>query len=543
MNAYKNKIFLLSMGVAFIFAACTKEWKDAEGKGPEIIISDAFESIEGINVGDVVTIPVTVKDASGIRRLSYFFVVNTANGTESGVPVHIDPENFPTELTQEIKFTIQPNMAELVVVSFNKSNFASEQHITMSEIRKLPILSFKDNIKFMATVFANKNLKISGTVTSEHDLKSIYYTVEKDGVYGSQQSIAFTDKKNASFEAGVIMEEGITAVAFTALNIYDGMATDTFRIGDVAEDDVSLTLGGGNSEINVLYADSINVIDAIVLSGSEMESLSYAIKINGVYGEEIPVPLGDPLDEFTASIEIEGEAGTEAIRITGTNKGEKTKTLEVPVNKVYRRLLHFKDIVLTTEVGPGKNNWFSAFQAPHVFTAAEAVAHQEMLDLAFIKYTSGNRIVPGAVYAASAAYRNATAPYMTGFSSATYTMVTANRGSVNPTNFNNIYWDGQLVDFIKNKIIAPTSQGGENYNVTTTNRRVSADMIPGAGFIIGWGHWNFTDNVSVTNEVFGLVLCTGYEVNGDWATVTLQIKVPDENQRVKYNPTSIHPYP
>src|SRR5690606_6854295 len=112
------------------------------------------------------------------------------------------------------------------------------------------------------------------------------------------------------------------------------------------EDDVSLTLGGGNSEINVLYADSINVIDAIVLSGSEMESLSYAIKINGVYGEEIPVPLGDhPLDEFTASIEIEGEAGTEAIRITGTNKGEKTKTLEVPVNKVYRRLLHFKDIV------------------------------------------------------------------------------------------------------------------------------------------------------------------------------------------------------
>src|SRR5690606_21329557 len=221
MNAYKNKIFLLSMGVAFIFAACTKEWKDAEGKGPEIIISDAFESIEGINVGDVVTIPVTVKDASGIRRLSYFFVVNTANGTESGVPVHIDPENFPTELTQEIKFTIQPNMAELVVVSFNKSNFASEQHITMPEIRKLPILSFKDNIKFMATVFANKNLKISGSVTSEHELNSIYYTVEKDGVYGSQQSSAFTDKKTASFDARVIMEERSTAVASTALNSYD----------------------------------------------------------------------------------------------------------------------------------------------------------------------------------------------------------------------------------------------------------------------------------------------------------------------------------
>lgn len=544
MRTYKNKIFLLALGFAALLAACTKEWKDADGAGPEIIISDAYESINGINVGDRVTIPITVKSPSGVKRLSYFFINSTANGTEAGNAVHIDKADMPKEFTEEISFIIQPNMVELVVVSFNKENFASEKHITMSEIRKVPVLNFKDNIKYMETVFENKNLKVEGNITSEHDLKSIVYQVEKNGTYGAEQTINFTNKKNTDFTASVVIEEGITAVAVKALNIYDGMAADTFRIGNVAEDDVSLTLAGAATAIEVLYADSLNVISGLVMSGSEMETLSYAVKKEGVYSSEIDIPLGTPLDEFSFAIDLNGEKGTEAIRITGSNKGGKINAMEIPVTKVYSRLLHFADITLTTEIGPGKNNWFSAYQAPHVFTAAEAVAHQEMLDFAFIKYTAtANRIVPGCVYTAGTAYRNATAPYMTGFTSATYTMVTANRGNVNPNNFNQIYWDGELENFINNKIKAPTAQGGENYNVSTTNRRVSGDMTPGVGIIIGWGHWNFVDNVNVTNEVFGLVLCTGYEVNGDYATVTLQIKVPNENNRVKYNPTSIHTYP
>lgn len=109
------------------------------------------------------------------------------------------------------------------------------------------------------------------------------------------------------------------------------------------------------------------------------------------------------------------------------------------------------------------------------------------------------------VFTASAAYTTATAPYMVGFTKAPYTMVTANRASITPASFNSLGWDGEMTDFINNKIKAPTSEGGENYNVSTANRRVSGDMIPGAGFVIGWGSWNFADS-KVNNQAFGLVI-------------------------------------
>ena len=67
-------------------------------------------------------------------------------------------------------------------------------------------------------------------------------------------------------------------------------------------------------------------------------------------------------------------------------------------------------------------------------------------------------------------------------------------------------------------------------------------MVPGAGFVIGWGQWNFDDG-TVNNQAFGLVIVKDYTVNGDFATVTLDIKVPAENVRAKYNPVSIFSYP
>lgn len=109
----------------------------------------------------------------------------------------------------------------------------------------------------------------------------------------------------------------------------------------------------------------------------------------------------------------------DAIRITGENTGGKSQVTEYAVSKVYTKLLHFPNIILTPEIGPGKNNWFSAYQAPHVFDIANAAQNQLMLDFAFIKYTaSSNRVVATAVFNASDNYRNATAPYMVGFTKA-----------------------------------------------------------------------------------------------------------------------------
>ena len=343
--------FLSSM---FLFLmACTKEWKDASGIGPEINISDDYQSLTGINVGDEVSIPVTVSASTGIKRLSYFFIRKTANGTASGTPVNIDREDLPTELQHTIDFTIEENMQELVVISFNKENFSTEVHITMSEIRQLPVLRFKDNIKFQETVFADKEYNVEGQITSAFDLERISFQTAIDGNYSSETPIAFTDKRNTPFTATVNVVEGLSAIVIKAENIYGGFVTDTFRIGSVAEDAVTVALAGGDTEIGVIYADSANKITANVVSGSDVQQLSYAVKRNGSYGAEQPIVLGEPLDAFSFDFTLTGEKGIEVIRISAENEGGKTVATEFPVTNVYTKLLHFTNIVLTTDVGPG----------------------------------------------------------------------------------------------------------------------------------------------------------------------------------------------
>ncbi|RYD20720.1 MAG: VacJ family lipoprotein, partial [Spirochaetia bacterium] len=79
---------------------------------------------------------------------------------------------------------------------------------------------------------------------------------------------------------------------------------------------------------------------------------------------------------------------------------------------------------------------------------------------------------------------------------APYTMVTANRAHITNESYSGVNWDGELTEFLQKSIIAPVNQGGENYNIVTTNRRVSGDMVPGQGFVIGWGSWNFANSVA-----------------------------------------------
>jgi hypothetical protein len=540
--SYFYTISFLSLLICTI-AGCTRDWEDAIGTGPQITISETYDSISGINVGDKLSIPVTVTSPSGVKRLSYYFIRRTANGTESGTPVNVDREDLPKDLQHNIAFTIEENMLELVVVSFNKENFSSEVHITMSEIRQLPVLTFKDDVKYQETVFENKVIKVEGQVVSAFDLKSIGFQTAVHGNYSAETPITFTNKKNSPFEAKVNVVNGLTSIIIKAVNVHGGFATDTFKIGTVAEDAVSIALAGGVTEINIVYADSVNKVTGNALSGSDFKQLSYAISKNGVYGPEKPIDLGSRLDEIAFDFSFTGEKGIEAVRITGENEGGKSQVAAFPVGKVYTKLLRFSNIVLTTEIGPGKNNWFSAYQPPHVFDIANAPQNQLMLDFAFIKYTAAaNRIVPAAVFNAGTAYTSAMAPYMVGFTKAPYTMVTANRAHVTNESYSGVTWDGELTEFLQKNIIAPTSQGGENYNVATINRRVSGDMVPGAGFIIGWGSWNFADS-KVQNEAFGLVIVKDYVVANGFATVTLDIKVPVEDNRTKYNPVSLFDYP
>jgi hypothetical protein len=94
-----------------------------------------------------------------------------------------------------------------------------------------------------------------------------------------------------------------------------------------------------------------------------------------------------------------------------------------------------------------------------------------------------------------------------------------------------------MMEFLDAKVRAPVAEGGENYNFYTTNRRTNSGLQVGKGFIIGWGQWEPTQN-----KAFGLVMVKAYSVVNGVATATLEIKVPAEDMRTKYNPVSIFDY-
>src|SRR5690606_17120391 len=112
------------------------------------------------------------------------------------------------------------------------------------------------------------------------------------------------------------------------------------------------------------------------------------------------------------------------------------------------------------------------------------------------------------------------------------------RPSITPEAFESLEWDGQMMEFLDTKVRAPVAAGGENYNFYGTNRRTNSDLKAGQGFIIGWGQWD-----PIENKAFGIVIVKEYAVTDGVATATLEIKVPEEDNRTKYNPVSIFDYP
>lgn len=536
----KRNVYILftffSLALLATFTGCQEDEK--EPQPPVITLGDEFKDVEGFNVGEEITISVNVKSAIGVKRLAYYFITATDNGTESGTPVFIDKAELPQEITENIVFTVAPGLVEIVIISFDRDNNNSEVHIRPENIRSIPALAFKDDIKSRETAFENKVLQIEGTITSEYDLSAVTYQTIVNGVTSDENAISITDAKNMPFTVDVVVSKNLTGVIIQASNIHNGIAIDTFKIGTVVDDDVNIALEGGNTTVPIAYAAVNNTLNGNVFSGSAVVSLSYAVKTNDAYGAEVPIAIGAPNDAFPFSIEFMADQGIQAIRITGQNAGNITRVTEFAVEKVYTKLVHFTDITLTSAIGPGLNNWFAAYQAPHVFDITNAAANQLMVDLALVKYsTTSFRIMPAAVFAAGAAYKTAMDPYMEGFSKAPYTLVTANRNAITPEAFNSLEWDGQMMEFLDAKVRAPVAEGGENYNFYGTNRRLNSDLQAGKGFIIGWGQWD-----PIENKAFGVVLVKEYSLVDGVATATLEIKVPAEDMRTKYNPVSIFDY-
>lgn len=535
-----NIIIILFLSLLICISGCKDENLRTE-MGPTIEVQDENMSFDGLNVGEKITIPVEVKSPNGVKRVAYFFIMQTSNGTETGTSTNFDDPAFPEVIEKDIEFEAVPNMNELVIVAFDRMNVSSEVHITLKNIRSLPQISFTDNIKFRETVFENKMIAVTGKVSSEFDIAKLTYVTVSNNVTSAETNIPFSNKKNIDFAANVEVEKGLQSIIIRATNLHEGAMTDTFKIGSIVEDAVSISMQNGITQIDKLYAEKGNSIGGTISSGSNIASFTYAIKKNDTYGEETAISLGTPLDEFNFSINIAGQEGTQSIRLSGKNINNNTFELELPVKRVVFPLVHLQGVELTTVIGAGKPNWFAAYLAPHVFDQTTAAANQEKMDIMVAVYGgTALRFMPPAVYEA-AAYTAIVAPYMVGFTQATYTLVTSNRGSITSVAFAGVENDEDLETFILDKIIAPTSQGGENYNVVGTNRRISTNLAANTGYIIGWG--SYVKGGAAKNEAFALVYVKEVSLVAGVGHVKFDIKFPKTDYRTMYNSVSITPYP
>lgn len=535
-----NIIIILFLSLLICISGC-KDENQGIALGPVIGVQDEDLSFDGLNVGEKIILPIEVKSPNGVKRVAFFFVMQTANGTETGTATNFDDPAFPQVIEKDIEFDAVPNMNELVIVAFDRMNVSSELHIPLTNIRSLPQISFTDNIKFRETVFENKMMAVTGKVSSEFDIAKLTYVTVANNVASAETNIPFADKKNIDFAANIEVKSGLQSIIIRATNLHEGTMVDTFKIGSIVGDAVSISMQNGITEIDKLYAEQGNSIGGTISSGSNIASFTYAIKKNDTYSEETAIVLGTPLDEFNFSINIAGQEGIQAIRLSGKNTNNNTLVLELPVKRVIFPLVHLEGVELTTEIGAGKPNWFAAYLAPHVFDQASAVVNQEKMDIMVVVYGgTALRFMPSAVYEA-ASYTAIVAPYMVGFTKATYTLVTSNRAKITSDAFAGLENDEDLETFIRDKIIAPTSQGGENYNVVGTNRRISTNLAANTGYIIGWG--SYVKGGAARNEAFALIYVKEVSFVDGVGHVKFDIKFPKTDYRTMYNPVSITPYP
>lgn len=511
----------------FLLSSCNDE--NVAVSRPTIKISEESKKIDGANEGDLISIPFSVLTEQGVRKIAYYFIVNTPNGSRNEEPVTVVnfTENFPISYDGSIDFTIRTEMSTLILVAFNKHNQASEVHIQLSDLKKLPVFTFERDLDSKEKAFLGKNLRIRGNTTSEYDIKTFTYQIVKNGVAGPPIPIPFSNKREINFEVSFIVEEGLENVIFNVTNIHSGQVEKIYKVLNVlTEDDISIEISGGVTEIAEYIEDETNIIEGTVESGSDITGLSYSVKKDGMFGAPIAVELpSDITDLYNFKISIIGEAGTEAIKIIATNETEMIEEYILIVPKVDSYVRFMEDVVLTTEIGEGKFNWFSCWKEPHLFDQQTAAQYSDRMDFGAVTYTNGAPyLLSSMVWTAGGNYAAAITPYMIGFDFMTYLLMTANRADARNA-FNSI---------------TKTSDLEALFNSTTyyagAGRYTSGGLTAGNHHVIGWG------NGVSQNKAIGIIRLKEINTKDGISTVKFDIKFGKPDYRQKYNNASLMPY-
>lgn len=153
------------------------------------------------------------------------------------------------------------------------------------------------------------------------------------------------------------------------------------------------------------------------------------------------------------------------------------------------KLIHLKNLELTTEIGPDKKNWFSAYATnsagEHTYSISEAAEKSHMMDFVLLKYGSNLRLHTSIIgWQHGGDYHRYLFPYIEGFKKLTHT-----------TNMNRLY-KTEVFDAVNSseEMVAKIDElkNTDNYNFYAADRMTSHNLqsqIQGDSRVLiqGWG--------------------------------------------------------
>lgn len=220
----------------------------------------------------------------------------------------------------------------------------------------------------------------------------------------------------------------------------------------------------------------------------------------------------------------EVDARTEAASTSGQNV-----VIDNPGYDPSNEIVEYKGVELTTEIGPGKKNWFSAYASPDMvaFTQEEARSKSNMMDFAPVVHSGDEvRLYSAIIGYSHPDYKERVAPYVNGFQRLTYTMLGGRRpGNADetlPEHYDSVTDVSSMNQLVKNY--------WNTYSYPSANRMNTDKLIKDYVGIMAWGH-----TIGINNK-FGVFIVRDIQptTNGNYKVV-LDIKVPKSNARISNN--------
>lgn len=547
MKNYHFINLLTVMLLSLLVGACAH---DDDYVSYSIDLKDAPDQYEYLEENGILEIPLYIDSEAGIKSAYYKVGVKTEEGKEV-IGNKVDILAAGDEVEGEVlvaKIPVVKNMAHVFLVVFDNNDQLYKRMVSVAEVRNAPIVTFKNGVDEKKTVCVGIPFKINGEIESEYELSSVWAVpvingVERETVQGTLAS--------GNFELSIPVETGLSSVMVKVANVYGGVATKEFKVLNVVEEDfMDVTFTSDLTELTRVTIGKEKLVEGLLASGSDIASVKYALKRDGVLGSYTELSLIESEgNEAKFSFPIMGEEGIEAVEIVATNQSDVTVTEERRVKVLSASTISsLTDVFMSTD--PADDACFlSLYEETPVFGREVALTKQDRVDfyLAYVDNNRGQPLSPHA-YGAGTNYYNASKSYITGFTELTYSFVSNWRGKITKESFDAIQSEQDFQEFLESTIIAP-GPDGENYKIYTASRRVGPNMNDPqktGGFLLGWGthsHPTVSPATGVSNVAFAIfwVKKIAKKDNGHW-TITFDVKYPLSDERAANESGSFAPY-